>query len=128
MKLFMRYINWDLIPEQLRTFVPEEMVKKYQSLTRRRRKDFHVAHPLQNHAHCLKFIVELGSYYEDKISDTYGLSFLKFGVDNHAFVAGFRIIGKFKMDALPNTGKMFLFFRCNLSLAINLSVVCCIYL
>lgn len=107
MKIFMKYINWDLIPEQLRTFVPEEMVKKHQSLTRRRRRDFHVAHPLQNHAHCLKFTVELGSYYEDKISDTYGLSCLKFGVDNHAFVAGFRIIGKFKLGTLPNTGKMF---------------------
>lgn len=106
MKLFMKYINWDLIPEQLRTFVPDEMVKKYENQTGRQRRSFRVAHPLPTHAHCVKFVVELGSYYEDKTSDTYGLSFLKFGVDNHAFVAGFRMIGMFKKEALQNTGNM----------------------
>ena len=108
MKPFMMHINWELIPEQLRTFVPVEMVRKNASLTRRRRKAFRIASPLHYHVHCLKFIVELGTYYEDKTSDVYGLNFMKFGVSNHAYVAGFKMVGLFKMESFPNAGNIFL--------------------
>lgn len=102
MKPFMKYIHWDIIPEQLRTFVPEAMVIDYESQRRRHRKTFYVAPSLQNHTNVIKFIVELGTFYEDKTSDTTGLSCLKFGVDNHAYVAGFKMIGMFETESLPN--------------------------
>lgn len=109
MKPFMKYINWDLIPEPLRTFVPHEMVKTFES-QRRRRKAFYIAPLLQHHINPMKFIVELGTFYEDKTSDTFGLNCLKFGVDNHAYVAGFRMIGMFKTDISPSTGRLLHFY------------------
>lgn len=103
MEPFMQHIHWQLIPEELRTFVPEDMVQMHAGQTSGRRKPFHVSPSLQYHVSVLKFMVELGAY-DNRAFDGEGINCLKFGVDSHAYVAGFRIVGMFKIGSLHTLG------------------------
>lgn len=104
MEPFMKHINWSLIPEELRTFVPEDVVQRNSSTTVSVRKAFHVPASLQYHINILKFMIHLGAY---STSDSSMFNCARFVVDNHVFIAGFKILGLFRQNSIRSMGKVF---------------------
>ncbi|GBM59070.1 hypothetical protein AVEN_117510-1 [Araneus ventricosus] len=96
MEPFLKYIRWALIPESHRTFVPRLLVEKYKDDELPVRREFRVPTSLQYHINYVKFVVELGAFYEQIPSPEQNICISKFTVDNHVFMAGFRIVGLFK--------------------------------
>lgn len=104
MEPFLKYIRWDLIPEEHRTFVPRILVDKYMEESVMSRKPFHVPATLQYHMCYVKFVVELGAFHQQKTLGHNGLPCLKFSVDNHTFLCGFRLVGLFRNAACYLSG------------------------
>ncbi|CAL1279537.1 unnamed protein product [Larinioides sclopetarius] len=96
MEPFLKYIRWALIPESHRTFVPRLLADKYRDEELPLRRAFRVPTSLQYHINYVKFVVELGAYHDPIPSNEQNICISKFTVDNHVFMAGFRIVGLFK--------------------------------
>ncbi|GFY66965.1 BACK domain-containing protein [Trichonephila inaurata madagascariensis] len=107
MEPFLKYIRWALIPESHRTFVPRYLADKYRDDQLSLRRPFFVPPSLQFHIHYLKFVVELGSFHDQNQQNGFhsNVNFLKFSVDNHVYLAGFRIVGLFRTYTRFLTGK-----------------------
>ncbi|GFR06521.1 BACK domain-containing protein [Trichonephila clavata] len=98
MEPFLKYIRWALIPESHRSFVPRYLADKYRDDQLSLRKPFFVPPSLQFHIHYVKFVVELGAFHNQNQQNGLhnNVNCLKFSVDNHVFLAGFRIVGLFR--------------------------------
>ncbi|KAG8200761.1 hypothetical protein JTE90_006345 [Oedothorax gibbosus] len=99
MEPFLKYIRWTQIPESQRTFVPRQLVDKHRNPQLDPRRPFHVPPAIQYHVSLVKFVVELGAYHSSYENRGSHLTCLKFGVSNHAFLVGFRIIGLFRISS-----------------------------
>ncbi|GFT78756.1 BACK domain-containing protein [Nephila pilipes] len=105
MEPFLKYIRWTLIPESQRTFVPRFLADKYRDDQLALRKPFVIPPALQFHINYVKFVVELGAFH-DQDQQSYGnINCLKFSVDNHVYLAGFRIVGLFRTFTRFLSGK-----------------------
>ncbi|KAF8763957.1 kelch-like ECH-associated protein 1A [Argiope bruennichi] len=111
MEPYFKYIRWTLIPESHRTFVPQILAEKYKDDDLPPRRAFRVPNSLQFHINYVKFVVELGAFYEQIGSHDQNICISKFTIDNHVFMAGFRIVGLFKAKTT------FLSFPCFLTLS-----------
>ncbi|XP_015921405.2 kelch repeat and BTB domain-containing protein 12 [Parasteatoda tepidariorum] len=95
MEPFLKLIQWHLIPECNRTFIPTSMVEKVKMPCSLYRRSFGIPKLLQNHISYVKCSVELGIFHHEDYFAKRSTPCLRFSTDNHMFFVGFRIIGLF---------------------------------
>ncbi|GIX83782.1 uncharacterized protein CEXT_675911 [Caerostris extrusa] len=98
MEPFLKHIRWAVIPEAHRTFIPSMLTEKFTENQPSLRRGFHVPASLQYHINYVKFVVELGAFHVPKCQRENTLCCLRFNVDNHVYMVGFRIVGLFSMN------------------------------
>ncbi|XP_054706469.1 uncharacterized protein LOC129216284 [Uloborus diversus] len=103
MEPFLKYIRWNHIPPNDRKFIPKNLIEKHRNFNLMNRRPFRVSPVHQYHVNTVKFVVELGAFCNNTLSDS-GFNCLRFGVDNHVYISGFKIISMFRTNCSVSIG------------------------